>query len=78
MQESHVRDLLSMGQLDNRGCYLQAKAQQDMVLYPELACHKKVKRGDKSLWPGEAQLWVITKVCSIWYNSYMLYITGLS
>ncbi|KAK3103714.1 hypothetical protein FSP39_021266 [Pinctada imbricata] len=61
MQESHIRDLMTMAQLDNRGCYLQAKNETDLVLYPELACHKKIRRGDKSLWPGEAQLWVITK-----------------
>ncbi|XP_061182929.1 doublecortin domain-containing protein 1-like [Saccostrea echinata] len=60
--QSHVQDLARMARIDARSTFLQAKNNEKIVLYPEVNCFKKVKKGGSTkLWPPEAQVWTIQK-----------------
>ena len=48
--------------IDERGCFLQFKENKNLVLYPEISIVEKKKKDTKTLWPSDAQEWVITQV----------------
>ncbi|XP_060074536.1 doublecortin domain-containing protein 1-like [Ylistrum balloti] len=57
----HIKDdLIPTSELSQASHYIQAKKDKSIVLYPEAVITQKVKK-DKSLWPMEAQVWVISK-----------------
>ncbi|XP_069133406.1 doublecortin domain-containing protein 1-like [Argopecten irradians] len=57
----HIKDdLIPMSELSQASHYIQAKKDKGLVLYPEAVITQKVKK-DKTLWPMEAQVWVISK-----------------
>lgn len=60
--QSHVQDLARMSRIDARSTFLQAKNNEKIVLYPEVNCFKKIKKGGSTkMWPPEAQVWTIQK-----------------
>nr|XP_022337319.1 uncharacterized protein LOC111133328 isoform X2 [Crassostrea virginica] len=60
--QSHVQDLARMGRIDSRSTFLQAKNDEKVVLYPEVNCSQKLKKGGSTkIWPPEAQVWTIQK-----------------
>ena len=53
---------LQPARVDGGSCFLQFKENRNLVLYPELRVEKKVKKGQKNLWPADAQEWIVAKV----------------
>lgn len=51
-----------MMRVDENGCFLQYKKNENLVLYPELSVTEKKKKGDRGSWLPDPQGWVVTQV----------------
>ena len=51
-----------MMRVDENGCFLQYKKNENLVLYPELSVTEKKKKGDRVSWLPDPQGWVVTQV----------------
>ena len=53
---------LQPSRVNENSCFLQFKDNRNLVLYPEVTMGKKLKKGQKELWPPDAQEWIIAQV----------------
>ncbi|KAL3841516.1 hypothetical protein ACJMK2_019650 [Sinanodonta woodiana] len=69
LQKDQVQEKLDKFELDPSGHFLQYKGQKaSLILYPELVVNYKLPRKEKSLWPRDSQIFVISKGGYIYFK----------
>ncbi|ELU06637.1 hypothetical protein CAPTEDRAFT_220130 [Capitella teleta] len=79
VEREHIQGLLETSEIHPQNTsFLSAKDNVNLLLYAEVVVDTKKKRGNKDLWPADAQSWVISKNGYIYSKAFPQLVLGAS